>query len=227
MSEFRNALFLATALASAPVIATAGEVSLSGEGLVRYEPDSARLQFTVTAEHTNPARASEQVSGIMADWRKAIQPHRGQLEDYSDADISVYTRSVPAREKGAKPENLSVARQTVSFSISDLALINPLLAEANSLGLQYHLGASQFYHSREQELEQQALGRAIADARSRCEFVASQLDKECGDIKTLNVNGGHRPVPLMMAEAKMGGDAVSSVGPREIRASVHAVFELD
>ena len=47
------------------------------------------------------------------------------------------------------------------------------------------------------------------------------------DLVTLNVNGGHRPVPMMRAESKMAGDAVSSVGPREIQATVSATFELD
>ena len=46
-------------------------------------------------------------------------------------------------------------------------------------------------------------------------------------VVTININGGHRPVPMMMAEAKSMSDTVSSVGEREIRASVSATFELD
>ncbi len=227
MTKHRFPLALVAALATLPAAASAGEVSLNGEGIVRYEPDSARLQFTVTAEHPDAAKASEQVSATMAEWRQAIGDYRNELDDYSDADLSVYTRMVPTREQGQDPERVSVASQTVSFSINDLDLLNPLIAEANKLGLQYHLGSHQFFHSDEQGLEREALARAIADARSRCEFVARQLDQRCGDVVTLNVNGGHRPVPMMRAESKMAGDAVSSVGPREIQATVSATFELD
>ena len=227
MTKHRFPLALAAALATLPAAASAGEVSLNGEGIVRYEPDSARLQFTVTAEHPDAAKASEQVSANMAEWRQAIGDYRSELDDYSDADLSVYTRMVPTREQGQDPERVSVASQTVSFSINDLDLLNPLIGEANKLGLQYHLGSHQFFHSDEQGLEREALARAIADARSRCEFVARQLDQRCGDVVTLNVNGGHRPVPMMRAESKMAGDAVSSVGPREIQATVSATFELD
>ena len=220
-------LALATTLAVLPAAASAGEVNLNGEGIVRYEPDSARLQFTLTAEHEDAAKASEQVSATMAKWREAIAEYRNKLDDYSDADLNVYTRIVPSRTPGQNPERVSVARQTVSFAINDLNLLNPLIHEANKLGLQYHLGSNQFFHSDEQGLEREALARAIADAKNRCDFVAQQLDMRCGEVISLNVNGGHRPVARMMAESKMTADAVSSIGPREIQATVSATFELD
>ncbi len=230
MIKRRLPLALAAAVTVIPAAASAGEVSLNGEGIVRYEPDSARLQFSVTAEHPDAAKASEQVSDTMDEWRQAIAAYRNELDDYSDADLSVYTRMLPVREQGQDPKRVSVASQTVSFSINDLELLNPLIGEANKLGgLQYHLGSHQFFHSDEQGgLEREALARAIADARSRCEFVAKQLEQRCGEVVSLNVNGGHRPVPMMQAESKMVGDAVSSVGPpREIQATVSATFELD
>ena len=68
------------------------------------------------------------------------------------------------------------------------------------------------------------VGLSVAGAWQREN--ASQLDQTCGDVVTININGGHRPVP-MMAEAKSMSDTVSSVGEREIRASVSATFELD
>lgn len=227
MIKRRLPLALAAAVTVIPAAASAGEVSLSGEGIVRYEPDSARLQFSVTAEHPDAAKASEQMSDTMDEWRQAIAAYRNELDDYSDADLSVYTRMLPVREQGQDPKRVSVASQTVSFSINDLDLLNPLIGEANKLGLQYHLGSHQFFHSDELGLEREALARAIADARSRCEFVAKQLEQRCGEVVSLNVNGGHRPVPMMQAESKMVGDAVSSVGPREIQATVSATFELD
>lgn len=229
--SLRAAHTLAIAAAAAaltfPVAAQAGEVSLNGEGSVQYTPDSARLQFTATAEHPLAARATEQVNDLMARWRQATTDLRPQLNDYSDAMLNLYSRNLPAPERGQPGTSVAVASQTVSFSISDLALLNPLLEQAQALGLNYHLGPQQFYHSDEQALQQQALARAIADARTRCQFVAEQLEMSCGDVKTININGGFRPVPMMMAEAKAAGDAVSSVGPRELTASVSATFELN
>ena len=133
---------------------------------------------------------------------------------------------MPAEDRSEEPRTRAVASQTVSFSISDLSLLNPILQEAQSVGMDYNLGPHQFFHSDETGMERQALARAIADARARCKFVASQLNQACGDVVTIQVNGGYRPVP-MMAEAKMASDTVSSVGEREIQASVSATFELE
>jgi len=210
-----------------PALTMAGEVTLTGEGSVRYEPDSARLQFTASAEHELPQKATERVAALMAQWREGITEYQDQLNDYSDASVNLYTRTLPTSERKEQPRKQAVASQTVSFSISDLTLLNPLLQQAQAVGLDYHLGPHQFFHSDETGMEQEALARAIADAQARCRFVASQLDQSCGDVVTININGGHRPVPMMMAEAKSMSDTVSSVGEREIRASVSATFELD
>lgn len=211
----------------APALAVAGEVTLSGEGRVRYEPDSARLQFTASAEHALPQKATERVASLMSQWREGIADYRDRLEDYSDATVNLYTRTLLPEERSEEPETRAVASQTISFSINDLTLLNPLLQEAQAIGLDYHLGPHQFFHSNETGLEQEALARAIADAKARCQFVAKQLDQRCGDVVTININGGHRPVPMMMAEAKSASDSISSVGEREIEASVSATFELE
>jgi len=210
-----------------PLTAMAGEVSLNGEGSVRYTPDSARLQFTANAEHALSEKATQQVADAMRQWRAAIAPYRDQLEDYTDADISLYTRQLPGRNNGEERETLAVASQTVSFTIDDLELLNPVIDHAQDIGLQYHLGSHQFFHSKEVELEKQALANAIEDAKDRCQFVAGQLDKTCGEVITININGGHQPISMMRAEAKSASDTISSISPREVNASVNATFSLD
>lgn len=211
----------------APALAWAGEVSLTGEGKVQYQPDSARLQFTASAEHESPQRATDQVATLMGQWRDAIQEYQSRLKDYSDADVNLYTRTLPSDSREQPPRKQAVASQTVSFEITDLDLLNPLLKQAQSIGLTYHLGPHQFFHSDEAGLERQALANAIADARSQCQFVAEQLDQTCGEVVSINVNGGFRPMPMMMAEAKGAADTVSSVGVREVTATVNATFTLD
>ena len=213
--------------AMAPLAATAGEVTLNGEGSVRYTPDSARLQFTANAEHALSEKATQQVADAMRDWRTAIEPYRDQLDDYTDASISLYTRQLPVRDNSKEREARAVASQTVSFTIDDLELLNPLIDHAQDIGLQYHLGSHQFFHSEEAELEKQALANAIEDAKDRCQFVASQLNKTCGEVVSININSGHQPITMMRAEVKSASDTISSIGPREVSASVNATFSLD
>ncbi len=214
-------------LALVPGAALAGEVTLTGQGSVRYEPDSARLQFTARAEDAQASRATAQVADMIRQWREGISEYQGQLHEYTDASVNLYTRTVTPQTRDQKPEQHSVASQTVSFRIDDLSLLNPLLEQAQSIGLQYNLNPGQFFHSDETALEREALGRAIDDARDRCDFVARKLGQRCGDVVSMNVNGGFRPVAMMRAEAKGVADTVSSVGEREIQASINATFELD
>ena len=224
MSGFQQ---LATALMLAPAMTLAGEVTLTGQGSVRYQPDSARLQFTASAEHERAQQATELVAAQMSEWRRAISQYRAQLQDYTDATVNLYSRTSPAQDRDEPPAKRAVASQTVSFQIDDLELLNPLLEQAQAIGLNYHLGPHQFFHSDEEGLEQQALANAIADAKSRCQFVARQLEQSCGDVVSIHVDGGFRPVPMMMAEAKGAADTVSSVGVREVSATVNATFELN
>jgi uncharacterized protein YggE len=210
-----------------PGLALAGEVSLSAQGSVSYEPDSARLQFTASAENKLPQKATQQVTSLMTQWREAIKDYRGQLNNYTDANVTLYSRSIPAAERGDEPQKRAIASQTVSFEIDDLALLNPLLEQAQALGLDYHLSPNQFFHSDEAGLQKKALANAIAEAQEKCRFVASQLDQTCGDVISINVNSGVRPMPMMMADAKRGHEVVSSVGEQQIQATVNATFELD
>lgn len=214
------------ALALSP-LAMAGEVSLTGQGSVQYTPDSVRLQFTASAEHASAAKATEQVSQTLAQWNQAIAQYRDQLDDYSDATANLYTRTLPAERDDQQPEKRAVASQTVSFTTDELELLNPLIGAAQDLGMEYHLGPHQFYHSNEEEFRNQALSRALADARGQCTFVAIEMGLTCGDVKSLNITDGGRSVPMMMSEARDSRGPVSSVGPREVEVSVSATFELD
>lgn len=221
----------ASALWLLPAIALGAEVSLTGEGGVRYNPDSARLSFTINAEHPDADAATEQVRDIMEEWRENIADYRNDLVDYSDASMHLYQRQrspEPRQASGEPPEMVVVASQTISFEIHDLDLLNPLLAEAQALGLNYSLGQQQFFHSEQDKFQQEALAKAIRNARERCEFAATQLDMSCGEVKTLDLHtdsGG--PILMRMRESADSAGAVSEVGPREVKATVSATFSLE
>lgn len=226
-STVHRYLLIPAALVFLPLDAIAGEVSLSGQASVTYTPDSARLQFTASAEHSLPETATRRVSEQMAQWRDGISDYRDQLGAYSDAAVNLYSRSVPAQDRSQKPEKVAVASQTVSFTIDDLALLNPVLQQAQALGMDYNVGPHQFFHSDESSLRKQALAGAIADAKARCEFVANELDKRCAEVITINIDNGHQPPVPMMAEMRSASDTVSEVGRRELTARVNATFELE
>ncbi|MFW5824696.1 MAG: SIMPL domain-containing protein [Marinobacter sp.] len=225
------ALVLLLVLASGPALASDAEVSLDGEGKVRYLPDSARLSFTISAEHPESDQALAEVRSVMSQWRKAIGDLRDQLVDYTDASAHLYERQHPPRPgqngDGDQPRSVTVASQTVSFEIHDLRLLNPVLEKAQGLGMNYSLGEHQFFHSDEEELRREALAKAIRNARERCRFAAAQLDMTCGEVRSLNLQAsGGGPMMMRMSEAS-AAETISQVGPREISATVQATFSLE
>ncbi|WP_328187771.1 SIMPL domain-containing protein [Marinobacter sp. OP 3.4] len=213
----------------APALAAPAEVSLTGEGKVRYIPDSARLSFTVTAEHEDSDKAISEVRAVMERWRESITDIRDQLVDYSDASAHLYQRQHhPRNGESEEPKTIAVASQTVSFEVHDLTLLNPVLTRAQDLGMNYNLGQHQFFHSDEEQLQQDALAKAISNARDRCQFAAEQLGMDCGEVKSLNLqSSGGGPIMMRMQEASATADTVSEVGPRDINATVQATFTME
>lgn len=216
-----------------PALVVAAEVSLTGEGQVRYVPDSARLSFTISAEHPDADQALEQVRSTMSRWREAISDIRDQLVDYTDASVRLHQRQQPPRPvsnggNNGEPARIAVASQTVSFELHDLQLLNPVLEKAQGLGMTYRLDQHQFFHSDEEKLQRKALAKAIRNARERCRFAAAQLDMTCGEIRSLDLqSSGGGPVRMRMSEAASSADTVSDVGPREISATVQATFAME
>ena len=191
-------LLASTALIVFPLGASAAEVSLSGQASVKYTPDSARLQFTARAEHKLPETATEEVNEQMEKWRESIEDFRGQLKSYSDASLNLYSRSIPSPERHEEPRRVAVASQTVSFTIDDLSLLNPILAQAQSLGMDYNVGPHQFFHSDEGGLLQlkgraypslQFAGTDLGDSVRGASHFRHHWHR--GLVAAIDVNGHH------------------------------------
>ncbi|WP_203140616.1 SIMPL domain-containing protein [Marinobacter mangrovi] len=218
---------LLLALAFTPGLALAGEVNVTGEGKVSYTPDSVRLQFTARAENADAQAATRAVKTTIAQWEDNVSAYRNQLDDYDSAALNLYTQRLPPQKDGDKPQTQSVAAQSVSFTLSALDSLNPVLQAAQDAGMEYHVGEGNFFHSNEKSLEREALGKAIDDARDQCQFIAKRLNQSCGEVKSLSTSYGGRPVPMMMAEARGKSGPVTAVGDREVTVTVNATFELD
>lgn len=219
-------IMLAT-LALSPALAVAGEVSVTGEGKVQYTPDSVRLQFTAREENADAQAATDAVKAKIAQWESDISAYRNQLEDYDSATLNLYSQRLPPIRDGEEPRTQNVASQSVTFTLSALDTLNPVLQAAQDSGLQYAVNDGNFFHSKEASLEREALGKAIDDARDQCQFIARRLDQTCGEVKTLSTSYGGRPMPMMMAEARGKSGPVTAIGNRELTVTVSATFELD
>lgn len=210
-----------------PVTAVAGEVNITGEGSVEYQPDQVRLQLTARAEKPTSETATQSVKQAVSQWEKASGKLRDTFEKYDSANLQLYTRHPrPTPDDSKKPESVTVASQTIRFVLTDLNRLNPVLQAAQASGLEYNLTDGSFFHTSQDKLQQEALGLAIDDARHQCEFIAQRLSQTCGEVKTISTGSNRGPVPMMMSQRSAKTGPVTAIGPREIKMNVNATFEI-
>ena len=79
------------------------------------------------------------------------------------------------------------------------------------------------------ELANQALEKAVADARQRASIIAEAADRELGKAIQIQAQDFQPPQPvMMMARSKESGNADSyRPGETDITARVQITFELD
>lgn len=208
-------------------VALAGTVSLTGEGTVHFTPDAARFMLNAQARAGSAAAARQAVGERIDSWEKQAGDLLGKLQDYDDSQVTVHEGRV--YDDGGRPtdEYYFEASQSVRFNLTDLALLNAVIAAAESANLTYNLTQNSYYATQSEELRDAALAAAIGDAQQRCAFVAEKLDARCGAVESLRVlDQGGVPRPLMRA-MDSGAETVSSVGDRTITATVEASFKLD
>ena len=200
--------------------ALAGTVTVTGEGTQHFTPDSAHLTFTALGKGSSVAQAQQALGQSLRQWDRQIKTMRDRLTDYSDATVTVYS----LRESDHR--QVKVASRQISFRLTDLKLLDKLLAAADGANFQYRLDGNDFYSSQQDQLSRDALAAAIRDARGQCRFVAQQLGETCGEVKTMQVSrGAPRPRPLAMS-ARARGPAPVEVGRQSLHVTVNASFEI-
>ncbi len=226
MMRFFAGIVTAAVLLAVSPQSLAGTLSLTGNGSVRYSPDSVHLAFTAQGEGATAATARQALDRSMGKWDQQIQGLRDKLADYSDAVVAVYTRREPDPRRSGSTRQIRVATQQIHFTLGNLQLLERVLAAADQAGFQYRLDRSDFFSSEQTTLHQKALASAIEDARSQCRFVARQLGQACGEVKSMQINqASPRPEPFL-ASARAAGPRPVTVGQQTLDVTVSVTFEL-
>ena len=208
--------------------AQAGTVTLTGEGVVRFAPDAAHFMLSTQTRGESAEAARKASAKRIAAWEDAAAGFKEDLQDYDDSQVTV-NEIVEYDERGRPTDKRYFqASQDVRFDLTDLDLLNQVIAAAESANLSYQLNENSYYSTQSEQLRDSALAAAIDDAKARCQFVAERLGAECGDVETLRVlNQGGHPQPLMMRAMDARKETITQVSDREITANVEASFQLE
>ena len=197
------ALFLFTAFICVPRATAQGSVlsgrhvTVSGEGIVRIEPDQATIRFGVVTIDLDPEQARADNADVSAATLNAIraldveerkiQVNVLRIQPYSEYDPDL-RRNV---DKGFQ------AVREMTVVLDDLDVLPTLVAEIVGEGANRINGISYGLQD-DSGPESEALTMAVTDAREKARLMAEALGARLGVVLQINEQGVVRPQPVMM-----------------------------
>jgi len=200
-----------------PVPAT-DSVTVTGTGVVTAVPDRAQISAGVESRATT-ARAALQANA--AAMEKVIDA----LKARGGTDVTTQTVSLSTAFDEQGGPNGFVASNVASAETS-LSGAGALIDAAVAAGANTIYGPS-LSRSDADALYDQALEKAVADAKERAALLAKAAGRELGRVTAL-VESGASETPMFAAKREAAADAGTPVvsGGQETSASVSVTYEL-
>lgn len=218
-------------------------ITVSGEGEVFAVPDMAEFSVTVQEESKEVKTAQDTATKKINDVIAYLKSQGLEEKDIKTTDYSVYPQydyvQAGACREGFCPPGKQELRgfqvtQTLTVKVRDTEKAGGLLAGVGEKGASQVSGLS-FTIDDEDELNAEARGKAIDDARSKASELAKQLNVRLVRVVGFSENGGGYPVPYAYGRGGVAMDAAESVklsapelpvGENKIVSNVTVTYEI-
>jgi uncharacterized protein len=200
---------------SVPVVVTAGE------GVVNTVPDRAWVTITAESRAVSPREAQK----LNAQAMSAVMQ---QLKGLGLPDDAIRTRAYDLQphfdyKDGRQTLRGYLARNSVEVRLDDIARVGEVIDVAVSSGAT-NVSGVRFDLKNREEVEREALRRAVADARARADAAASGAGMTVTGVLRIDEQraGIPPPQPMMtrMGAAEMVADAAPPISPGEYQVRV-------
>ena len=213
-----------TKVVSAPAGSpTVNTVTSSGSGTVSAAPDIAIMSFGVSAKSDNAKSALDSVSGKATKVSDALRKAGVADKDIQTQNISIY----PQTDQTGKVTGYQ-ASLTVTAKVRDLAKLSSVIGAASSAGVDSVNGPT-FSISEDAPYTDQAVQKAVDDARRTASAMAKAAGKTVGAVVSMTNNGSSpvSPVPFAAALDSQAAKAVPiQPGQLDVTSNLTVVFEL-
>ena len=209
-------------------------ISVSGEGIVRVEPDQAIVRFGVVSRSQDP----EEARSLNAEAAKnAMNVVRALGIEERKMRLETLTLQ-PAREYDPDTRRYKEigfeATRIVVVEVENLDDLPTLIARIVQQGANRLDGVTYELDNRD-AARNEALVKALTDAREKATLMASTLDVTLGPVQTINEQSFNFPRPMLQmarGEMAMSKDAMPepeayAAGEIEVTATVQVVFTLE
>jgi uncharacterized protein YggE len=205
-------------------------LTVSADGKVSVKPDVAIVQTGVsivakTAEVAS-AEANARMKTLLDELRRI-----GIAEKDVQTSHFTLTAERPWENGRQLPVTGYTAASTVTVKVRALDKLPALLGRLPAVGAN-EVDSVQFGKDELGAVRDEALALAVGAARARAAAVAKAAGVALGEILSIDVQQGGRPMPMganvMMAKAAMsdGAEAAVATGELEVSAGVNVVFAI-
>ncbi len=223
----------ALAVAQTPTVtAQPNTVFAGGDGKFESAPDTAVLNFNVSAQESTSAAAYERASKYTEQVRQIL---RNNGIDPRSAEISSYSINPVYDYKDPKRKLIGYnVSASVSLKLKDFKKIPPILEQLAQADINENQSLSYMLEEMD-AAKSKAVEDAFRRARESAGAVAHAAGRTLGELSYASVDvsegGGMMPLPMMrpMAMAKMGAPApTEEFTPQKVTVAAHvnALFAL-
>lgn len=210
-------------------------ITVSGSGEVRADPDEATVRLGVEAQHEDAARAQDEASRIAG----AILDALAELDVPEEAVQTSRLVLHPVYDQGPRPQSRPREPEIVGYRASnvvrvrldDLTKVGPVIDAAVDAGANRVEGVD-FQLRNDLEARQQALRKAVEDARVKAEAMAAALGVGLGSVLDAQEGGVNIVTPrfggpqAMMMEARTADTPVAA-GEITVSANVTLRYRIE
>lgn len=198
-------------------------VTAGGTGETLAAPDVAEMYFGAFVQSSDANEALTQASTLAEEITAAVKDAGVAGEDIQTANVSVYP------QQNMEGDRLVItgyqANIQVRAKIRDITTIGDVISAASEAGAN-EIGGPSFTLSEDSEARNEALERAIDDARDRAAVMAKAAGKNLGEIISVSEANASIPVYLDTRAMAEGAGVPVEPGQLEVSAQVTVVFEL-
>jgi len=200
----------------------ASGITVTGTGSVKGAPDRADFSFGVETQGETSADALE-ANG------RAVQKVIAALKQAGIADGDIQTQQVSVSPRYSSDGQKIVgytATNSVNAKVRDLAKAGAIVEAAVAAGANQVYGPT-FSISDQRDLYDDAMMKALEDARAKAETIARAADVSLGQVLSIVESSSYGP-PVPVAEAQAGGEVEVPIQPgqQEIIATLTVTFAL-
>lgn len=210
-------------------------ITVNGNGDVRVAPDEATVRLGVTRQAQTAKAAQEQVNETAQAILAAVTKLGIKREQIQTSRLNLFPVYAPqAPQKPEEPRIVAYrASNIVSVRLSQLDQVGPVIDAGLKAGSNQLEGV--FFTLRDdQAAREQALEKAVLEAKRKANTIAQALGVRLSGILQVDEGGVSIQPPMYMERAAMamargGGDAATPVSPGEVtvNASVTIRYRID